>query len=360
MPRVRCRLLRLRDGHLPRPARAQRRVPAADRPRPGRAPAQRPALRRRPGHGRRRRRDARRRGPRRPHRPELRLPGAQGHPQGRRLGPARGSATCSRAIVAQAVRHAQAACRSPSRCARASTPTTSPTSRPAGSPRPRAWPPSPCTPGPPPSFYSGTADWSAIARLKEAVTTVPVLGNGDIWSARRRAAHGRRRPAATAWSWAAGASAGRGCSPTSPPPSRPAQAAETSGSARRSASVLATLRRHLVLLVRALRRDLSAGRRAARLPRHPQAHGLVPQGLHGRARRSVPQLGAGRVAGRVRRARRGARRRPAVPGAPAEGPRGRANAARGVALPEGWLDSRELDAGLAEDLRAAELAVSGG
>jgi hypothetical protein len=48
------------------------------------------------------------------------------------------------------------------------------------------------------------------------------------------------------------------------------------------------------------------------------------------------------------------------PGAPAEGPRGRTNAARGVALPEGWLDSRELDAGLAEDLRAAELAVSGG
>ena len=31
--------------------------------------------------------------------------------------------------------------------------------------------------------YSGQADWSAIARLKEAVTTVPVLGNGDIWSA---------------------------------------------------------------------------------------------------------------------------------------------------------------------------------
>jgi hypothetical protein len=31
-----------------------------------------------------------------------------------------------------------------------------------------------------------------------------------------------------------------------------------------------------------------------------------------------------------------------------------------VALPEGWLDSRELDAGVAEDLRAAELAVSGG
>jgi nifR3 family TIM-barrel protein len=32
-------------------------------------------------------------------------------------------------------------------------------------------------------LYSGTADWSAVARLKDAVTTVPVLGNGDIWSA---------------------------------------------------------------------------------------------------------------------------------------------------------------------------------
>ncbi|MDT0451622.1 tRNA dihydrouridine synthase DusB [Streptomyces hesseae] len=31
--------------------------------------------------------------------------------------------------------------------------------------------------------YSGTADWDAIARLKEAVPEVPVLGNGDIWSA---------------------------------------------------------------------------------------------------------------------------------------------------------------------------------
>ena len=32
--------------------------------------------------------------------------------------------------------------------------------------------------------YGGTADWSAIARLREAVPAhVPVLGNGDIWSA---------------------------------------------------------------------------------------------------------------------------------------------------------------------------------
>jgi nifR3 family TIM-barrel protein len=32
-------------------------------------------------------------------------------------------------------------------------------------------------------LYSGHADWSAIAALKEAVTTIPVLGNGDIWEA---------------------------------------------------------------------------------------------------------------------------------------------------------------------------------
>jgi len=32
-------------------------------------------------------------------------------------------------------------------------------------------------------LYSGDADWDAIRRLKETVTTIPVLGNGDIWTA---------------------------------------------------------------------------------------------------------------------------------------------------------------------------------
>jgi nifR3 family TIM-barrel protein len=31
--------------------------------------------------------------------------------------------------------------------------------------------------------YSGIARWDAIAALKEAVTSIPVLGNGDIWTA---------------------------------------------------------------------------------------------------------------------------------------------------------------------------------
>jgi nifR3 family TIM-barrel protein len=33
-------------------------------------------------------------------------------------------------------------------------------------------------------LYSGVADWSAVAHLKSLVTTVPVLGNGDIWEAK--------------------------------------------------------------------------------------------------------------------------------------------------------------------------------
>lgn len=32
-------------------------------------------------------------------------------------------------------------------------------------------------------LYSGEADWEAIRILKESVTTIPVLGNGDIWVA---------------------------------------------------------------------------------------------------------------------------------------------------------------------------------
>ena len=32
-------------------------------------------------------------------------------------------------------------------------------------------------------LYSGRADWATIAKLKAAVTSVPVLGNGDIWEA---------------------------------------------------------------------------------------------------------------------------------------------------------------------------------
>lgn len=32
-------------------------------------------------------------------------------------------------------------------------------------------------------LYSGRADWSAIAQIKAAISSIPVLGNGDIWQA---------------------------------------------------------------------------------------------------------------------------------------------------------------------------------
>ncbi len=52
--------------------------------------------------------------------------------------------------------------------------------------------------------YSGAARWEAIGRLKEAVTTIPVLGNGDIW----RADDALRMIAATGCD---GVVVGRGC-----------------------------------------------------------------------------------------------------------------------------------------------------
>ena len=48
------------------------------------------------------------------------------------------------------------------------------------------------------------------------------------------------------------------------------------------------------------------------------------------------------------------------PGEPAEGQRGRAGSPRRVALPDGWLGSRELNEASAAVVAEAELSVSGG
>jgi hypothetical protein len=48
------------------------------------------------------------------------------------------------------------------------------------------------------------------------------------------------------------------------------------------------------------------------------------------------------------------------PGEPAEGQRGRAGSSRRVALPDGWLDSQDLDEASAAVVSRAELSVSGG
>src|SRR5690606_4396239 len=52
--------------------------------------------------------------------------------------------------------------------------------------------------------YAGRADWRAIAALCDAVTSIPVLGNGDVW----QAADARRMMAETGCN---GVVVGRGC-----------------------------------------------------------------------------------------------------------------------------------------------------
>ncbi len=123
--------------------------------------------------------------------------------------------------------------------------------------------------------YSGTADWSAIRALKQLVTSVPVLGNGDIWSAE----DATRMVEQTGCD---GVVVGRGCL------GRPwlfaDLAAAFAGSTARVRPTLGevaeTLRQHTAYLA------AWYDRRAARLPRHPQARRVVPQRVPGRISRA--------------------------------------------------------------------------
>ena len=151
--------------------------------------------------------------------------------------------------------------------------------------------------------YSGTADWSAIRMLKETVTSIPVLGNGDIWSAEDALRMVRE-------TGCDGVVVGRGCL------GRPwlftDLAAAFAGTSARVTPDPRGGRRHAPdahgIPLRLLRRG------GARLPRHPQAHRLVPQGIPRRV--DHPQLararrldgGAGRAARLPRPGRAVARR----------------------------------------------------
>jgi nifR3 family TIM-barrel protein len=197
--------------------------------------------------------------------------------------------------------------------------------------------------------YSGTADWDAIARLKEAVTTIPVLGNGDIWSAEDALDMVHR-------TGVDGVVVGRGCL------GRPwlftDLAAAFAGSDARVRpglrEVTATLRRHAEYLVDFYDGDEVRGCRDIRKHIAWYLKGF-PAGSTVRTRlalvdslAALDDLVATMDLGQP------------WPGEPAEGPRGRAGSPRVVALPENWLRSRELDDAQHAQVAQAELSVSGG
>jgi nifR3 family TIM-barrel protein len=196
--------------------------------------------------------------------------------------------------------------------------------------------------------YSGTADWSAIRLLKETVTEVPVLGNGDIWSAE----DALRLVDETGCD---GVVVGRGCL------GRPwlfaDLAAGFAGSPVRLRpglrEVADTMRRHAAYLVE-FYGDEDRGCRDIRKHIAWYLKGF-PAGGEMRSRLAlVDSLAA------LDRLLDGLDLDAPWPGEPAEGPRGRAGTAKRVVLPEGWLESRELSPEHAVEVAAAEEHHSGG
>ena len=196
--------------------------------------------------------------------------------------------------------------------------------------------------------YSGTADWSAIRQLKETVTQVPVLGNGDIWSAE----DALRLVEVTGCD---GVVVGRGCL------GRPwlfaDLAAGFAGSAVRLrpnlGEVTATLRRHAAYLVE-FYGDEGRGCRDIRKHIAWYLKGFPAGGTVRSSLALVDSLAA------LDRLLDGLDLDAPWPGEPAEGPRGRAGSPRHVVLPEGWLTSRELSPEHAAEVAAAEEHHSGG
>ena len=196
--------------------------------------------------------------------------------------------------------------------------------------------------------YSGTANWDAIARLREALPDIPVLGNGDIFSAEdavRMVEH----------TGVDGVVVGRGCQ------GRPwlfgdLQAA-FEGSPRRFRpgvrKVADTVYRHAELLTEEFG-DEAKGCREIRKHVSWYFKGY-PVGGELRAKMAqVPDLAA------LRELLDQLDLDAPYPGADVEGPRGRAGSPKKPHLPDGWLSSRILGDAERLGLAAAELDVSGG
>ena len=200
-------------------------------------------------------------------------------------------------------------------------------------------------------YYSGHADWSAIGELKQAVTSIPVLGNGDIWSA----GDAVRMMEKTGCD---GVVVGRGCL------GRPwlfgelAAALGPSGADERPV-VDATLgfvkdafRRHAELLVEFFE-DEDRGCKDIRKHVAWYFKGYPVGGeLRAALARASTLQEIDDLLGTIGDA--------PYPGAGAEGQRGRAGSPKRTALPEGWLDSRELGEGVGDMMRGAETENDGG
>ncbi|WP_112235340.1 tRNA dihydrouridine synthase DusB [Kocuria sp. BT304] len=196
--------------------------------------------------------------------------------------------------------------------------------------------------------YSGTANWDAIARLREALPDIPVLGNGDIFSAEdavRMVEH----------TGVDGVVVGRGCQ------GRPwlfgdLQAA-FEGSPRRFRpgvrKVADTVYRHAELLTEEFG-DEAKGCREIRKHVSWYFKGY-PVGGELRAKMAqVPDLAA------LRELLDQLDLDAPYPGADVEGPRGRAGSPKKPHLPDAWLSSRILGDAERLGLVDAELDVSGG
>ncbi|MCE7482365.1 tRNA dihydrouridine synthase DusB [Microbacterium profundi] len=197
-------------------------------------------------------------------------------------------------------------------------------------------------------FYSGHADWNAIGELKQAVTSIPVLGNGDIWSADDAV----RMMAETDCD---GVVVGRGCL------GRPWLFGDLAAAfGAESRPVDATLgfvadafRRHAQLLVEFLE-DEDHGCRDIRKHVAWYFKGY-PVGSDVRTGLATAQSLA-HIDDLLGQLDRDA----PYPGADAEGQRGRAGRPKRPALPDKWLDSRDVAADTGEMLRGAEIENSGG
>ena len=197
-------------------------------------------------------------------------------------------------------------------------------------------------------FYSGKADWSAIARLREALPDIPVLGNGDIWSAEDALEM-------VAQTGCDGVVVGRGCQ------GRPwlfaDLAAAFAGSDERIrpglAYVATIVRRHAELMVE----HFGDEGKALREMRKHMAWYFKGYIVGGETRAA---LGLVSTMAELDDRLGGLDLEQGYPGAGAEGQRGRAGSPKRPLLPYGWLDSRDLSPEFAAALHEAELSVSGG